>query len=183
MKPFPQIVIPEFDKEDFNRTPNSPVCKAIETTRLLVEILGWLQSAQWEFNESEYSSKIQLDGDYALVVRYKREKDNKYHPACALSFDQDNAGNICINQVQWSKDKHSAFRFHSSFNHLEFYIQLIEETFIKNGIYVSVKDLPDGIEWASYSSKAHRSYEILQTAIIGLNSKYGVTPAKTKKEI
>ena len=40
MKPFPQIVIPEFDKEDFNLTPNSPVCKAIQTTRLMVEILG-----------------------------------------------------------------------------------------------------------------------------------------------
>jgi hypothetical protein len=33
-------------------------------------------------------------------MRYKREKDGSYRPACTLSFDQDTEGNIYINQLQ-----------------------------------------------------------------------------------
>lgn len=53
-------------------------------------------------------------------------------------------------------------------------MKMMKETFSKRGIYVYVKDLPDWLEWASYSSKAHNSYNILRTAIIGLNRKYNL---------
>lgn len=166
------LQIPEFN--EFKLKPNNTLCTAIDSTRLMVEILWWLTKAPGEFGESEYSSKILIDWEYAIVIRYKREKDGKYHPACTLSFDEDESWNVVINQIQWSKDKHIAFRFHSSFNNLAFYMKMMEETFSKRGIYVYVKDIPDWLEWASYSSKAYNSYNILRTAIIGLNRKYNL---------
>lgn len=166
------ISIPEFD--NFKLTPNNDLCKAIDTTRLMVEVLWGLKPAQSEIGESEYASKILIDGDFSLIMRYKREKNWNYHPACILSFEQDNSGNIYINQFQWTKDKHIWFRFHSSFRHIEYFIKLIEESFIKKWIYVEVKNFPEWLEWASYSSKAFWSYNILRWAIKRLNQEYKV---------
>lgn len=166
------LTIPEFD--NFKLTPKNNMCQAIDTTRLMVEILWWIQKAQSEVDQSEYSSKVLIDGDFSLVMRYKREKDGSYRPACTLSFDQDTEGNIYINQLQWTKDKHIWFRFHSSFKHIEYFIKLIEESFIKKWIYVEVKQRPDWIESASYSSQAFWNYNILRETIKRLNSEYGV---------
>ncbi len=40
-----------------------------------------------------------LGGDYSLVIRYQREKDNIYHPTCALSmnFQKDK---VIVSQLQ-----------------------------------------------------------------------------------
>lgn len=166
------IIIPEFN--NFKLTPQNSLCEVIDTTRLMVEVLWWIQRAQTEVDQSEYSSKVLIDGDFSLVMRYKREKDGSYRPACILSFDQDKEGNISINQLQWTKDKHIWFRFHSSFKHIEYFIKLIEESFIKKWIYVEVKSVPDWLEGASYWSKAFWSYSILRETIKRLNSEYGV---------
>lgn len=179
MKSFPNIVIPEFDKEEFNLTPNNALCEVIDTTRLMVELLWWVKHPQWEISDSDFSSKVLIDGEYSLVMRYKREKDGGYRPACILSFDQDNAGNIMINQLQWTKDKHIGFRFHSSFKHIEYFIKLIEESFIKKWIYVEVKNIPEWLEGVSYASQAHKTYQILSGTIHRLNKEYGVKPQKT----
>ena len=40
-----------------------------------------------------------LDGNIALVVRYKREKDGKYRPACTIGLDLDEDG-VHIRQIQ-----------------------------------------------------------------------------------
>lgn len=164
------LTIPEFD--NFKLTPKNNMCQAIDTTRLMVEILWGIQRAQSEVDQSEYSSKVLIDGDFSLVMRYKREKDGSYRPACTLSFDQDTEGNIFINQLQWTKDKHIWFRFHSSFKHIEYFIKLIEESFIKKWIYVEVKQRPDWIESSSYSSQAFWNYNILRETIKRLNSEY-----------
>lgn len=168
------ISIPEFD--NYKTTPKNNMCQAIDTTRLMVEILWGLQPGQSEIDQSEFSSKVLIDGQYSLVMRYKREKDGSYRPACVLSFDQDDGGNISINQLQWTKDKHIWFRFHSSFRHVAYFIKLMEENFIKKWIYVKVKNIPEWLEWASYSSNAYKTYEVLRTALEGLCRKYWVSP-------
>ncbi len=174
MTAFEHLILPEFEKKEFLRTPQNKLCPTIDATRLMVEILWGLSEASGEFSESQYASKLILDGKYALVLRYKREKDGKYHPACTLWFDTDDFWNIQVNQLQWSKDKHIAFRFHSSYNSLAYYLQVLEETFLKKWIYVWVEAFPEWLEGAAYSSNAHQSYHILRTALEGLNKKYGL---------
>lgn len=168
------LIIPEFEKKEFLRTPQNKLCSTIDATRLMVEILWGLSEASGEFSWSTYASKLILDGKYALVLRYKREKDGAYHPACTLWFDEDALWNIQVNQIQWSRDKHIAFRFHSSYNSVAYYLQLLEETFLKKWIYVWVEAFPEWLEGASYSSNAHQSYHILRTALEWLNKKYGL---------
>lgn len=71
-----------------------------------------------------------IEGDFALVIRYRREKDNTYRPTCVISFDTKDDG-IYIRQIQGSNDKNVAFRFHSSFNTTAFFLKVIEDSFLK----------------------------------------------------
>lgn len=172
------VSIPEFS--EFKNKPQNELCVPIDSTRLIVEILWWLKPAGVEFQDSVFSSKIILDWNYSLVIRYKREKDNIYHPACTLSFNLDDNWNICINQLQGSNDRNVSFRFHSSFNHISFYIKLIEESFSKNWIYIYVVDFPKCLEWASYSSKAIDRYRVLSNVCQWLNRKYWLSVSGLK---
>lgn len=169
MNVFDNLSIPDF--REFIHTPNSKTCPIIDSTRLIVEMLGWLHPASWEFGNSTFSSKMLLDGDIALVLRYKRERDNIYRPACAIGFNQTNDG-IHIQQIQWSNDKSVAFRFHSSFNTTAFLLKLIEESFIKKWIPVTMDRFPRGLENASYSSKASERYTVFWSWIEWLKEKY-----------
>lgn len=168
-----KIKVPEF--WEFILTPKSSTCKVIEKTRIWVEILWWLHGAEKEFEWDEFERQMKLDGDYSILLRYKREKDGKYRVAWALSYNEDESGNVMITQIQGSTDKHVAFRFHSSFDKLWFYKKVIEESFSKKGIYVEVIDLPNGLENASYSSKAWWYYDNFRRAIEWLNKKYSIT--------
>lgn len=164
--------IPEF--KNHKQTPNNTMCQAIDSTRLMVEILGWLEYSQWEFERSTYSNKLLLDWQYALVIRYKREKDETYYPAITLSLDSDEDDNISINQLQWSKVKWIAYRFLSTFDSVSYYLKLIEESFSKQGIYVyvSVKNNFYTNEWVS--NNAYKNYDLLAKGIERLNMKYWV---------
>ena len=66
----------------------------------------------------------------ALVVRYQRESDGRYHPACVFSFEPHEDG-LRVVQIQGSKDKSTAFRFGSSFNTSGFFLKFVEESFLK----------------------------------------------------
>ncbi len=175
MKKINSIIVPEFN--NFRLKPNNKACKVIDTTRLWVEILWWLNTASDEFKNSDFKWKLLIDWDYSLVIRYKREKENTTRSACTLSFDEDNKWNICINQIQWSKDKHIAFRYHSSFDNLRFYLKLIEESFSKKWVYVYIKEIPKGLESASYASNIHSTYKNLKKWLIYLNTKYNLRKA------
>ena len=168
--PLNNLYIPTF--QQFITVPFNATCQQIDSTRLLVEILGWLESAAGEFNESSYSSKILLDGSLAIVIRYKRERDGKYRPACTMGYDMDESGGIRVNQIQGSRDKSIAFRFHSSFRTSAFLLKFLEESFIKKWIPVYMEMYPPGIENASYASGALDRYRIFRTALLGLNDKY-----------
>lgn len=172
--PVAQLVLPPFESKEFRLTPNNPICKVIDTTRLMVEVLWGMAPAGQEVKDSEFAHKVLIDGQYALVIRYKREKDGTYRPACVLSFDEDDQGNIMINQLQWSHDKHIGYRFHSSFNQVGYFLKLIEESFLKKWIFVEVKKYPNGIDGAVMKWGAYKNYEILQTALEWLNRKYGL---------
>ncbi len=169
MQPLDHLHIPNF--KEFVVVPHNKTCPVIDSTRLMVEILWWLHPASGEFWDSTFSSKMLLDGKYALVVRYKREKDGKYRPACTIWFDADEDG-VHIRQIQWSNDKNVAFRFHSSFNTTAFLLKLIEESFIKKGIPVHTDIFPKWLENASYSSKASERYMIFRSGIEWLKKKY-----------
>ncbi|MBX9809930.1 hypothetical protein K2X92_06070 [Candidatus Gracilibacteria bacterium] len=169
MNIFEHLVIPDF--KEYIQKPHSPTCPIIDCTRLMVEILGASRSAGTEFNQSTYSNKMLIDGSIALVIRYQREKDNTYRPACTISFNQTPEG-IHIQQIQGSNDKSVAFRFHSSFNTTGYLLKLIEESFIKKGILVNMELFPCGLENASYASRASQRYEVFRSGIEGLKTKY-----------
>jgi hypothetical protein len=136
--------------------------------------LWWLKPASEEFKESELSSRLLLDWQYSLVIRYRKEKDWKYYPACALSFDLDENW-IIINQLQWSKDKKISYKFNSSFNSVHFYIDLIEQTFSSKWIFVSVTPTPKWTEEFCNESEVIKKYERLRIWIEKLNKKYWLT--------
>lgn len=169
MRLFDTLHIPEF--HEFIVQPYNSTCPIIDSTRLMVEILWWLHVASGEFWDSYFSSKMLLDGNYAIVVRYRREKDSIYRPTCAIGFDADESG-VHIRQIQWSNDKHVAFRFHSSFNTPAFFLKVIEESFIKKWISVTVEPFPKWLEDVSYASKSRERYQILWSAVEGIRKKY-----------
>lgn len=169
MRLFDTLHIPDF--QEFIVIPRDSTCTIIDSTRLMVEILGWLSSASNEFGDSTFSSKMLIDGKYAIVVRYQRERDNTYRPTCTIWFDADEHG-VHIRQIQWSNDKNIAFRFHSSFNTTAFFLEVIEESFIKKGIPVHAEPFPDWLENASNSSRASERYAIFRSAIEWLKTKY-----------
>ena len=104
----------------------------------MVEILGWIQHAEWEFSDGSFWNSLLIDGRYALVVRYKREKEEKYRPTCALSWEVENE-KIIIKQLQWSRDKHIAYRFHSTFQGVPFFLKILEQTFFQKWIPVHLE--------------------------------------------
>lgn len=169
MRPFDYLHIPDF--KEYISAPHNPTCPMIDSTRLMVEILGGLQPASGEFADSTFSRKMLLDGGYALVIRYMREKDGKYRPTCTIGFDTNESG-VHIRQIQGSNDKNVAFRFHSSFNSTAFFLKLIEESFIKKGIPVTTEKFPQGLENASYASRASERYTAFRNGIEGLKMKY-----------
>lgn len=166
----PNIEIPEW--KNCIIKPRNPSCQIIDSTRLLVEILWCCKNASLECKDSELISNINIDGAFSLIVRYKREKNGKYYPTCMLSFEQDDQWNIFINQLQWIKNKVS-FRCFSSFDFVEYYLKIIEDSFSKRWIFVWVKSFPNGLENATTrENNALWNYEKLRQWVMNLNMKY-----------
>jgi hypothetical protein len=134
-------------------------------------MLELLKPADEEFKDSDLSSKLLLDWQYSLVLRYKREKDWKYYPTCALSFDVNDDG-IVINQLQWSNEKRVAYRFNTYFDSVSFYLKLIEESFSSRWVFVSVIPVPIWTEELWGESGAMKKYERLKMWIERLNKEY-----------
>ena len=169
LTPLDYIEIPNF--QDFIMKPKNPTCLIIESTILIVEVLWWIESASWEFSDSGFSHKMLIEGDFALVIRYRREKDNTYRPTCVISFDTKDDG-IYIRQIQGSNDKNVAFRFHSSFNTTAFFLKVIEDSFLKKWIPVKVESFPTWIENASYASQARERYNLFALVVRDMCYKY-----------
>ena len=169
LAPLDHIEIPNF--QEFITKPRNPTCLIIESTRLIVEVLWGIKSASWEFSESKFSNKMLIEGDFALVIRYRREKDNSYRPTCVISFDARDDG-IYIRQIQGSNDKNVAFRFHSSFNKMAFFLKVIENSFLKKWIPVTVESFPTWIENASYASQAREQYNLFALVVRDMHHKF-----------
>lgn len=169
MRLLDSLEIPEFS--EYIVPPNNDSCLVIDSTRLMIEILGWLNPASGEFSDSTYSRKLDIDGDIALVIRYKRERDNTYRPAYSIGFTHIEWG-LHIQQLQWSNEKSVAFRFHSSFNTPAFLLKLIEESFIRKWILVTTELFPSGLENASYASRASERYRVFRSGVEWLKMKY-----------
>jgi hypothetical protein len=137
----------------------------------MVEVLWGLKENKEEFKLSHFSEKLLLDWKYSLVIRYKREKDNKYYVAWTLSFIFEK-NKIIIMQLQWSKDKRIWFRVNSSFSNVNFYLKVLEESFSKKWFFIEVEKFPNWIEDKSISSRADYNYDLLRKWINVLNNKY-----------
>ena len=164
-----EIMIPEFSK--FIRQPNDKTCKVIDETRLIVEILWGLKNNKEEFKDSDFSDKLILDWDYSMVLRYKKEKDNKTYIAWTLSFIYEN-NKVIVKQLQWSKYKNIWYKVNSSFYNVDFYLDILEKSFSKKWIYVELEDVPEWIDDSSISSKSEWNYNKLRSWIKSLNKKY-----------
>lgn len=158
--------LPEY--EWFTRKPRAHECQMIDTKRIIAEILGWEQDARQESMGSKYNQQNTLAGQYAVVLKYKREKDNETYPAVSMSYDIDTDGNIIIRQIQRAQNKKISFRFHSSFDSNKYFLKLIEENFTQKGIKVFMP-IPEGLDGAWFRSTAIQEFEDIQRKLENLN--------------
>lgn len=157
---FQSTAVPAF--QHYIRTPKAQsLCKRIDASRIMVEII----TGFGDYSDSDFSRKMLIDGQYALVMRYRREKDEKYRPACALSMDFQSNGSVVVRQLQGSNDKNVSYRFASSFDSVAYFADLLEEYFIKNGISVEVLKSPKGLDNAAHNSQAISKYQHLSQRI------------------
>lgn len=153
--------------QEFLRSPRNPLCPKIDANRLIVEFVSNL----WGFDKWSLSSKILLWGEYSLIMRYKRESDGKYRPTCVLSMNFERE-RVVVTQLQWSKDKHVAYRFSSSLDTVWYFGTLLEEAFIKRGISVEVERCPEWIEWVAHNSQAIDKYNTLANMLVSAKQRF-----------
>lgn len=60
-------------------------------------------------------------------------------------------------------------------------MKLLEESFMKKGIPVTVEKFPEGMEGAADAHETNQKYSDLRMAVSTLNSKYGIS-TKTRTE-
>lgn len=164
-----ELKIPDF--RNFLTNPYNPWCKIIDSTRLLVEIAGWLSHAEWEFSKGDFWNSLIIDGEYALIIHYKRESNNVYYPACVLSWDITDHG-IILKQLQWSRNKSVAYRFHSTFQSVPFFLWVLEQSFFQKGIPVKLEQFPTWVEDGAHNSRAFARYEQMAEWLRVLHEKY-----------
>ncbi len=121
------IELPAYN--NFIRKPRAAECQIIDTKNIIAEILGGEKDAREEVQTSYLSDKNLLAGRYAVVLKYKREKDNRTYPVISMSYDRDETGDIIIRQIQRASTKNMSFRFQSSFDSVGYFIELIRTNF------------------------------------------------------
>ena len=166
---FHELKIPDF--RNFLTNPHNPCCKIIDSTRLLVEIAGGIYHAEWEFSGGTYWNSLIIDGKYALIIHYKRESSNIYTPTCVLSWDTTDDG-IILKQLQWSRNKSVAYRFHSTFQSVPFFLWVLEQSFFQKGIPVKLEQFPTWVENWAHNSRAFSRYEQMAEWLRILHEKY-----------
>lgn len=160
------LEIPKFDGH--TRQPRAAECKRVNTKRIIAEILGWEKDAREEIKESHFSEDILLDGSFAIVLKYKREKDERTYPAIFMSYDIDEDWNVLIKQVTRAQNKKISFRFNSSFDSIWYFLTLIRQNFTNKWIKVSMsREWMDG---AWFRSHAVAERDIIIKELEKLNS-------------
>ena len=151
-----EIETPDFS--EFLQTPNNPTCKLIDVTKLKINII-----ISWEKQENK---SLLIDWNFAFVLKYK------WDVAYILGFDFFE-NRVSINQLQWTKKRW--YRINSSIKILDYFVKLIEDSFLKKWIKVEVnisaiKDftnlLVDRKPWAI------NNYLVLERRISNLNKDY-----------
>lgn len=143
----------------------------LDTSRLVVEILGAQESAQKEFDSSNYFAKsIVFWGNKAFLLRYKDKKTQKYYPVAYMSYEEDANGDIHIIAIQWTKERKVSYRVYSTFRVFDFFLKLVEENFSRKGKKVTIDDMPDGLESVGEKTRASERYEVFQRQLWILNN-------------
>lgn len=162
------LQIPEFDW--YLRQPKDTNCKRLETKSIVAEILGWEKPAWAEIMGSDDGEKVLLEGDYSVVLRYKREKNKKHYPAVVMWFDTDEKWNIIIRHIQWVKQNRISYRFWAWFDTFGYFTELIKQNFTDKWLQVSLPVVPTNLEWASYSAQSPIKYQELAKKLDTLNA-------------
>lgn len=157
------IKLPEYNP--YIQKPHNSACKIIDSTRLMIEILWWINTSSYELSLSKWWEKILLDWKYSFLVRYKRESDETYHPSLVFSFNIDEKGNINIRQIQWTKQSKVAYRCNSSFDYINYFTEMIEDNFSKRWIYVYINKYQSWLDNAWNAEKAILRYDRLANNI------------------
>ena len=162
------IYIPAF--EGYTRVPHDTNCIWINTRNIIAEILWWEHLASIEIQDSFKWKDILIEWEYAIVLRYKREKDNQTYPAIVMWFDITDDSEIIIRHIQGTKQKKIAYRFASSFDYVSYLITLIRENFTDRWVHVSLPSVPTNLEWASYWWGSFQMYHDLRRKLEILNA-------------
>ncbi len=161
------LVLPEFDW--FTRKPRAAECKVVDTQRIIAEILWGKTDAREESQKSDFSHENIIAGQYAVVLKYRREKDNKTYPAISMSYDLDDEWNVIIRQIQRAQNKKVSFRFHSSFDSNKYFMKLIQENFTDKWIKVFMP-IAEWMDWVWFRSTAIQEMEDIQKKLNNLNA-------------
>lgn len=164
------ISIPPF--EGYTRNPRDKGLLQIDIKNIIAEILGWEYGAWNEVQKSFKWSEIPLEWEYAIILRYKREKDKKTYPAIVMGFDiKKDTNSIVIRHIQGTKEKRIAYRFASGFDYVWYLVKLIQENFTEKWIYVYLPNVPINLESASYWAQSIKMYDALRIKLETLNAR------------
>ena len=161
------LTLPEYEK--FTRKPRDPDCKSIDTQRIVAEILWGCEDARVESEDSAFSHLNPLAWAYAVVLKYKRERNGVTYPVISMSYDIDETWNIIIRQIQKSGTKKVSFRFNAGFDSVKYFIELVKENFTQKGIKVYMP-IPEWIDGITYTSTAIQEMQNIQVKLDNLNA-------------
>jgi hypothetical protein len=163
---FDTFEIPDFDT--FTRKNSS---LSIDTNRIIIEVLWWIENAMKECNSGRYLSKqINMWGKKAFVIRY-RDKNNIYRPVSYMSYDELSESHIHISEIQGTKERKVSYRFYTAFDVFSFFTKLIEQNFTNQGKKVTIDNVPDGVECIADKSNVPDKYIRFQRDLGILNSR------------
>lgn len=156
------------------KVPNNPTCKPIDITRLSVSLTlnNKEFSHQLLTKNIDIERKIDVDGNGSIILRYKWRHNNIDYPVTILGFQYEN-NEIKIRQLQWAHTKYS-YAFHSSVDEILILLNIIEETFFKNFISVTMEksDIIHQMRLYDLSEKAEARYKRLFYGIQSLRKQY-----------
>jgi len=163
------IKTPDFSP--YTRIPNSINCKKLDTKRIVAEILWWERPASkevlWSFNWEQ----VTIDWQYAIVLRYRRERDGKSYPAVVMWYDiWDQNNEVIIRHIQKIPQKKIAYRFNSGFDCFSYFWNFMKQNFTDNGMKISMPIIPIWLDGCDHHSQLYVNYDQLRQKIEILNS-------------
>lgn len=162
--------IESIDFSRYIRIPRDKYCTILDPKRMETEFFPKDREKLITTNPD----RLLIEWPYAIILGYRREKNEQYYRGFVLSFNYDERSGITVTQLQWSTDKHIGFRMASSLNYLDYFVDLLEESFLKKHIPVTVTTAPNGLDNARPTAGSQDVYNIMRSRLTVLSEKYGL---------